>query len=68
MIVRIENMIEWHLEGVRNFDVIQQQLKAGAHEADHWRHTEAANDDVIRQIASDGNEPRVETDFFLRFA
>src|ERR1700722_20355023 len=67
MIGRVEYKGERYLKRVLHFLGCQLQLKTRTHEPHDRSHAKAAQQHMIRQIADDGDEARIKTDFLASF-
>jgi hypothetical protein len=63
----LEHVAQWHFERILHLARIQQQLESRPHERHYGRNAKAADDEVIWQIADDGDVVRLQPDLLMRF-
>ena len=64
----IQHEPQRNLESLGDFSSVELELETRTDEPDHRRHTIAADDQVVGQIADDLDETSLEPDFLLRLA
>src|SRR5690606_33364163 len=67
VVAGFERVGQRDLEGVLDFGGIQEELETRSDETDDGGDEEAADDDVVGEIARHRDEARFEADFFARF-